>query len=128
MSSGRMQAGASVTICWVRSTSGSMRARQRQKRVGLGESDPCWTVSLVWWGGTVDCPYGTIEVKYERRIVNDKEETRMWVTVPPSTTGYLLLPSDAFRVAVKRLGKGGYDVGRNGQRILLEPGKYELLL
>jgi hypothetical protein len=76
--------------------------------------------------GSVECPYGKIEVKYRR----SGEGASMEVTVPSSTTAYLVLPSSESRVVVRRLseGKGGYTEERMGVRVLLKPGRYKLLL
>jgi len=79
--------------------------------------------------GRVECPYGGIEVRYERRVAGGGgEEVKMEVSVPTSTTGYLLLPREESSVVVKRLGEDGYDVERKGMRIALKPGKYGLVL
>jgi hypothetical protein len=78
--------------------------------------------------GSVECPYGQIEVKYEKTDVGRVEEVKMWVNVPTSTTGYLLLSKEESRVVMKRLGEGGYEVERKGATIALKPGKYELTL
>jgi len=79
--------------------------------------------------GRVECPYGGIEVRYERRDDGGGgEEVKMEVSVPTSTTGHLLLPREESRVVVRRLGEDGYEVERKGVRIALKPGKYELVL
>ncbi|KAH7087464.1 bacterial alpha-L-rhamnosidase-domain-containing protein [Paraphoma chrysanthemicola] len=70
--------------------------------------------------GSMECPYGLIEIEFDRR----DGTTKMRVTVPTSTTGYVLLPRDASVVVVTR--NGGESARKNGRRIALEPGRYEL--
>jgi hypothetical protein len=76
--------------------------------------------------GSVECPYGKIEVKYQR----SEKGARMEVTVPSSATGYLILPNERSRVVVRRLGegKGGYTEERGSERVELRPGRYELVV
>ena len=76
--------------------------------------------------GSVECPYGVIEVKYQK----NGEEVSMEVTVPSSTTAYLVLPGSESRAVLRRLGKGkgGYTEERKGEKVKLKPGKYELVL
>ena len=76
--------------------------------------------------GDVECPYGKIEVEYER--VEGGEGAKMKVTVPTSTTGYLLLPRDESEVDVTRLQKAQNTVTEKGRRVALSPGGYELVL
>jgi hypothetical protein len=78
--------------------------------------------------GSVECPYGKIEVKYKRISKGGSEEAKMWLTVPTSTTAYLLLPSADSSADLRRLGEGGYEVQNKGTRIALKPGSYELVL
>ncbi|KAF2125667.1 glycoside hydrolase family 78 protein [Dothidotthia symphoricarpi CBS 119687] len=72
--------------------------------------------------GSVECPYGVIEVVYEKK----GEVVKMKITVPTSTTGFLLLPGDDSEVAVTR--RGGDTVTKKGRRVSLKPGRYELEL
>ncbi|KAJ4353201.1 uncharacterized protein N0V89_004927 [Didymosphaeria variabile] len=78
--------------------------------------------------GSVECPYGKIEIEYER----DEEgcDVRMKVTVPTSTTGFLLLPSDSSSVSIRRIREGRTDDGASetGSRIALKAGRYYLHL
>jgi ferredoxin len=78
--------------------------------------------------GSVECPYGKIEIEYERDDVG--RGVRMKVTVPTSTTGFLLLPSDSSSVSIQRmqLGADGDVVTQSGSRISLKPGRYSLHL
>lgn len=52
----------------------------------------------------------------------------MSVTVPTSTTAYLLLPQDESEVDVTRLQDGQKAVTEKGRRVALNPGRYELIL
>ena len=77
--------------------------------------------------GNVESPYGMIGIQYDRGEAGDG--IRMEITVPTSTTGFLLLPSDTSSVTVKRVqASGGQEVTKNGCRIGLKSGKYELKL
>ncbi|CAN9381803.1 unnamed protein product [Alternaria alternata] len=78
--------------------------------------------------GSVECPCGKIEVKYEKTSGGGSEEAKMWLTVPTSTTAYLLLPSADSSADLRRLGQGGYEVRKKGTRVALKPGSYELML
>jgi hypothetical protein len=78
--------------------------------------------------GSVECPYGKIKVKYEKTSGGGSEEAKMWLTVPTSTTAYLLLPSADSSADLRRLGQGGYEVRKKGTRVTLKPGSYELML
>jgi hypothetical protein len=71
--------------------------------------------------GSVECPYGSIEIEYTR---NEKDCVSMQVAVPTSTTGFLVLPGEESEVEVIR--RGGSAEARKGQRIALKPGAYEL--
>ncbi|KAL1598474.1 hypothetical protein SLS59_006758 [Nothophoma quercina] len=73
--------------------------------------------------GDVECPYGKIEIEYNRG-----EDVKMSVTVPTSTTAYLLLPQDESEVDVTRLQDGQKAVTEKGRRVALKPGRYELIL
>ncbi|KAF2028531.1 hypothetical protein EK21DRAFT_69634 [Setomelanomma holmii] len=70
--------------------------------------------------GSMECPYGLIEIEYENR----EEEVVMKITVLTSTTGILLLPRDEIVAVVKR--KGGEPSEKKGRKIALKPGRYEL--
>jgi hypothetical protein len=77
--------------------------------------------------GSVDCPYGKIEVEYDCNQAGD--DIRMEVTVPTSTTGFLLLPEDSSSVAVTRVQTKNRDtVTKTGRRVSLKPGRYKLHL
>ena len=73
--------------------------------------------------GDVECPYGKIEVEYSR-----DSETTMKITVPTSTIGYLVLPQDGSEVDVTRLQEEQKTVTERGRRVVLKPGRYELVL
>jgi hypothetical protein len=73
--------------------------------------------------GSVDCPYGLIEIDYTR---NEMNCVSMQITVPTSTTGFLVLLSEESEVEVLRSG-GELEI-RRGRRIALRPGAYELKL
>lgn len=72
--------------------------------------------------GSVECPYGKIEIEYRR----EGEEVSMRVSVPTSTVGYLELPDDSCELVVSR--SGGDGEIRRGRRIGLKPGRYDLKL
>ncbi|KAH7378468.1 bacterial alpha-L-rhamnosidase-domain-containing protein [Phaeosphaeria sp. MPI-PUGE-AT-0046c] len=71
--------------------------------------------------GSMDCPYGLIEIEY---IKDENKAVTMKVTVPTSTTGCVLLPGKESEAIVMR--KDGHCVTRKGKRIDLKPGRYEL--
>lgn len=71
--------------------------------------------------GIMDCPYGLIEIEYEK---DDEGKVGMKVTVPTSTTGFLVLPRDESEVMVTRI--SGQPTKRAGRKIGLKPGKYML--
>lgn len=71
--------------------------------------------------GSMECPYGLIEIEYEK---TEEGGVRMNVTVPTSTTGYLVLPRNESEVQVYR--KGGEKKLKKGKRVVLKSGKYEL--
>lgn len=73
--------------------------------------------------GTMDCPYGLIEIEY---IKSETEGTTMKITVPTSTTGYILLPRVESEATVTR--QGGQPTEKKGARIALRPGQYKLCL
>jgi hypothetical protein len=77
--------------------------------------------------GSMDCPYGKIEIEYDCNQAGD--DIRMEVTVPTSTTGFLLLPNDSSSVAVTRVQiNNGTTVTKTGRRVSLKPGRYKLQL
>jgi len=77
--------------------------------------------------GSVDCPYGKIKVEYDCSQAGD--DIRMEITVPTSTTGFLLLPKDSSSVAVTRVQTKNRDtVTKTGRRVSLKPGRYKLHL
>lgn len=81
--------------------------------------------------GSVESPYGRIEIEYEKRTGKDgeNENVTMKITVPTSTTGFLLLPRDESEVVVMRVqDNGGYTDTRKGRRVTLKPGQYRLVL
>ncbi|KAJ4323340.1 hypothetical protein N0V94_001956 [Neodidymelliopsis sp. IMI 364377] len=79
--------------------------------------------------GEVECPYGLIEVEYEKRTTRDGELISMRVTVPTSTTAYLVLPGEESEADVKRVQEHGQEtISRKGKRVALKPGTYELIL
>lgn len=79
--------------------------------------------------GSVDSPYGNIEIEYERVKRGDDDEISMSITVPTSTTGYLLLPRDESEAAVTRLPDvSSKAVTKKGKRVALNPGRYRLSL
>ncbi|KAH7359690.1 bacterial alpha-L-rhamnosidase-domain-containing protein [Pyrenochaeta sp. MPI-SDFR-AT-0127] len=81
--------------------------------------------------GTVECPYGKINIEYERSGEKDgkSEAVTMNITVPTSTTGVLILPKDESEVIVRRVQNGGgYTETRKGSRVALKPGTYKLQL
>jgi hypothetical protein len=73
--------------------------------------------------GSMDCPYGLIEIEYRR---DEADVVTMKITVPTSTTGLLLLPREDSVVEVTR--SGGEMMRRSGRRIALKPGRYDLTL
>ncbi|KAF1915644.1 bacterial alpha-L-rhamnosidase-domain-containing protein [Ampelomyces quisqualis] len=73
--------------------------------------------------GSVDCPYGLIEIEYTR---DENDCVSMQITVPTSTTGFLLLPTEESEVEVTR--NGGQAEARRGKRLALKPGVYKLRL
>lgn len=73
--------------------------------------------------GDVECPYGKIEVEYTRE---ESGVVRMEVTVPTSTTSYLLLPREESEVDVTRQQKKQTTFVQKGNRIALKPGRYEI--
>ncbi|KAI8940653.1 hypothetical protein NX059_001923 [Plenodomus lindquistii] len=79
--------------------------------------------------GNVECPHGNIEIEYERKGSGSGDEVSMKITVPTSTTGYLLLPRDASQATVIRESrqKETKEV-KKGSRIALKPGRYQLYL
>ncbi|KAF6835293.1 alpha-l-rhamnosidase [Colletotrichum plurivorum] len=72
--------------------------------------------------GTVDCPYGKIEVTFRR----EAEDVRMKITVPTSTTATLLLPREESSVEIVRQGS---DKPReaSGKGVQLRQGTYDLV-
>ncbi|EOA84311.1 glycoside hydrolase family 78 protein [Exserohilum turcica Et28A] len=78
--------------------------------------------------GCVECPYGHIRVEYETD--DERHNVRMKITVPTSTTGYLLLPRESSLVAIVRRQDGVDSDARmeTGCRIRLNPGHYDLQL
>lgn len=76
--------------------------------------------------GTVECPYGNIEIEYDRD--EDGRRARMNITVPISTTGFLLLPRGTSSASITRVHQGvvGNAISQTGTRISLKPGRYEL--
>lgn len=73
--------------------------------------------------GSVDCPYGLIKIEYTK---SESEGITMNVTVPTSTTGFVLLPREESEVIVTR--RGGEPVHKKARKIPLRPGGYELRL
>lgn len=79
--------------------------------------------------GSVECPYGTIEIEYQRIERDGKDDIGMTVTVPTSTMGFLLLPKDESEVDVTRLQERGREAFASaGTRAALKSGKYCLVL
>ncbi|KAI0205105.1 alpha-rhamnosidase [Astrocystis sublimbata] len=78
--------------------------------------------------GSMECPYGNIQIEYDCRSSADGQEVAsMKVTVPTSTTAFLLLPDDSSSVEIYRMGTDGIRTA-TGKRIALKPGKYDLSL
>jgi hypothetical protein len=73
--------------------------------------------------GSMDCPYGLIEIEYRR---DETDVVTMKITVPTSTTGFLVLPREDAVVGITR--SGGEMIRRSGRRIALKPGRYDLTL
>ncbi|KAK2761418.1 alpha-l-rhamnosidase [Colletotrichum kahawae] len=73
--------------------------------------------------GTFECPYGMIEVTFNR----EGDDVRMKVTVPTSTKATLLLPRDESAVEIIRQGTSGSRKA-SGKRVQLLPGHYDLIL
>jgi hypothetical protein len=73
--------------------------------------------------GSMDCPYGLIEIELTRA---DDDDLSMKITVPTSTTGFILLPREESEVIATR--HGGQSVHMKGQKIALRPGRYGLQL
>ncbi|KAK8120030.1 uncharacterized protein PG998_004656 [Apiospora kogelbergensis] len=81
--------------------------------------------------GRVDCPYGEINITFDRRASEgDKQTIKMKVSVPMSTTAFLLLPNDDSSVDAVRQQSDGLGNERNlkGKRISLGPGRWDLVL
>lgn len=77
--------------------------------------------------GSMDSPYGKIDIVYDRNETSDN--VGMNITVPTSTTGFLLLPRESSSVSVKRVQTQGSEaVTKTGRRVRLQPGRYELQL
>ncbi|KAF2823254.1 hypothetical protein CC86DRAFT_447689 [Ophiobolus disseminans] len=72
-------------------------------------------------GGSIHCPYGMIEVEYSK----GDEGVSMKITVPTSTTGYLVLPREESEVRFTRTG-GKQTKKEKGKRVSLNPGKWNL--
>lgn len=73
--------------------------------------------------GSMDCPYGLIEIEYKR---GDDDDVSMNITAPTSTTGFVLLPREESEVIATR--HGGQSVHMKGRKIALRPGRYNLRL
>jgi hypothetical protein len=74
--------------------------------------------------GSVECPYGLIEVAYEKH----GDDASMKITVPTSTTAYLVLPREESQAVLTRVGKDGWEETKKGTRIALRPGRYEVAI
>ena len=76
----------------------------------------------------MDCPYGNIEIEYERD--EEGQDVKMKITVPTSTTGFLLLPTESSSVSIWRMtdGEDKKNVTKTGSRVGLRPGRYRLQL
>lgn len=92
-----------------------------------GEAWRTWSVSppleseFGWVRGSVECPYGVIEVEFRRE--EGGSGAKMSVRVPTSTVGYLVVHTECV-VRVKR--EGGEWEGREGKRVALRPGRWEV--
>ncbi|KAK4032249.1 bacterial alpha-L-rhamnosidase-domain-containing protein [Parachaetomium inaequale] len=76
--------------------------------------------------GGVECPYGRIEVLFEKRV-GDEKRVRLRLRVPVGTTGTVLLPGPETVVEVLREGWGGGKKRRmEGPSVELEHGTYEV--
>jgi hypothetical protein len=74
--------------------------------------------------GCVECPYGRIEVRFERE---GREKARLRVRVPVGTTATVLLPGEETAVDVRREGwEEGRRVRRTGPSVELDHGVYEM--
>ncbi|KAH8725666.1 bacterial alpha-L-rhamnosidase-domain-containing protein [Phaeosphaeriaceae sp. PMI808] len=71
--------------------------------------------------GSMECPYGLIKIEYTK---NDNGDVKMNVTVPTSTTGFLVLPRDESGVIITRDGEG--ITNGKGRRVELKSGHYVL--
>jgi hypothetical protein len=79
--------------------------------------------------GSMECPYGKIEIEYQKVENDGSEQITMNVTVPTSTTGILVLPRDDSAVIVARLPEQNKRaVTKTGKRVFLTPGVYHLTL
>ncbi|KAF2854216.1 glycoside hydrolase family 78 protein [Plenodomus tracheiphilus IPT5] len=79
--------------------------------------------------GNVECPYGNIEIEYERKKGASDDEISMSITVPTSTIGYLRLPRKESEVQVSKFSRKEETwTVRKGLRIALKPGSYRLHL
>ncbi|KAF2008856.1 glycoside hydrolase family 78 protein [Aaosphaeria arxii CBS 175.79] len=77
--------------------------------------------------GSMECPYGKISIEYNKEQSGDEDVVTMNISVPTSTTCFLLLPHVSSSVKLERISKTFIAVSsRWGQRIGIKPGHYRL--
>jgi hypothetical protein len=84
---------------------------------------PPYTAEFAFVKGTVDCPYGKIEIEFRRE--NDGE-VRLDLRIPMSTAATLRLPKTRKAVLVTR--EGGQERTEKGDSIILSHGRYVVVL
>ncbi|USW58929.1 Putative alpha-L-rhamnosidase, concanavalin-like domain, six-hairpin glycosidase superfamily [Septoria linicola] len=75
--------------------------------------------------GSVDCPYGPIEVRTKR---NEDDSWKVEVTVPMSTTCNFELLEKHGDIKVERFGNADPSISRSAANIELRPGKYTIFV
>ena len=83
---------------------------------------PCWEGEFGEVKGTVDCPYGLIEVHTKR--VTEGGEWVVEVTVPMSTSCKFELPVRHGGAMIERAGKEKWAIDGTVNSVKLKPGKY----
>ena len=87
------------------------------------EISPPYTAEFNAVKGSVDCPYGKIDIEFNR---GEDGEVRLDLRVPMSTTATVKLPENGRSVRVSR--EGGKERIENGDSLTLSHGRYRVLI
>lgn len=87
---------------------------------------PCFAGEFDCVKGSVECPYGTISVVFDRKGRGKERSARVEVTVPTGTKCLLSLPHQTSRVSIHRNSTEEEDRSCQGHEVELRQGEYVL--